>query len=133
MEDALIFDTTFLVDFQREARRGDTAGPAHRFLEAHGDATMAVPFAVVGEFAEGFDHKQHAALYAAIARFEVLPGDTETALRYGALTRSLRAAGRLIGTNDLWIAACALRHSRALVTRNADEFSRVPGLRVVRY
>jgi tRNA(fMet)-specific endonuclease VapC len=36
----------------------------------------------------------------------------------------------LIGSNDLLIASIALATGTQLVTRNVDEFSRVPGLQV---
>jgi predicted nucleic acid-binding protein len=44
------------------------------------------------------------------------------------LYRQLAKQGKLIGTNDLWIAATALAHGHGIVTNNRDEFSRVPGL-----
>ena len=53
--------------------------------------------------------------------------------QYGELFRILTAHGHLIGTNDLWIAASDLVHAMGVVTRNADEFKRVPGLAVVEY
>jgi tRNA(fMet)-specific endonuclease VapC len=62
--------------------------------------------------------------------FEVLPLIEETARRYATITRVLREQGQLIGTNDLWIAASALEHGETLVTRNLNEFRRIPGLSV---
>ena len=56
-----------------------------------------------------------------------------TALEYGRVTRSSRKAGRLIGTNDLWIAAASLRYEIPLATPNTSEFRRIPGLEVVAY
>lgn len=47
--------------------------------------------------------------------------------------RALKAAGTLIGANDMWIAATALAHGQPLLTRNAREFTRVPGLQVESY
>ena len=44
---------------------------------------------------------------------------------------ALQARGELIGAHDLWIAATALAHGLGVATRNAGEFSRVDGLRVV--
>jgi tRNA(fMet)-specific endonuclease VapC len=52
---------------------------------------------------------------------------------YGELFRHLAARGHLIGTNDLWIAATALVHDMGVVTRNTEEFQRVPNLLVVGY
>jgi predicted nucleic acid-binding protein len=86
------FDTTFLIDFQRERARGQVDGPAHAFLN-----------------------------------------DEETAPAYGRITRSLRAAGTLIGANDLWIAATSIRHEVPLVTVNVAEFRRVEGIQILPY
>jgi tRNA(fMet)-specific endonuclease VapC len=43
----------------------------------------------------------------------------------------LVAKGQRIGAHDLWIAATALAYGMGLATGNADEFERVPGLRVI--
>jgi tRNA(fMet)-specific endonuclease VapC len=133
--DALIFDTTFLIDVQRErAKAGsEAAGPAHAFLEQHGAAIMQIPSTVLGEFAEGFADRDDPILQAVLDHCEILAVDRDTALMYGAVARDLRARGELIGTNDLWIAAAALRHGRALVTRNQDHFRRVPDLEILTY
>ena len=53
------------------------------------------------------------------------------AWHYREIFRSLKERGELIGANDLWIAAAALRHNEPLVTRNARDFQRVPGLQVL--
>ena len=45
----------------------------------------------------------------------------------------LQANGLLIGANDLWIAAAGLAYGVPVVTRNAEHFVRVPGLRVQSY
>jgi predicted nucleic acid-binding protein len=133
MAEALIFDTTFVIDLQRERRGGEGSGRAQQFLRAHSEATLRLPATALGEFAEGFADPADPVLQTTAEHFDLLPVDAETAYCYGRLTRALRAAGRLIGSNDLWIAAAALRHDGPLVTRNADDFRRVPGLRVLTY
>jgi predicted nucleic acid-binding protein len=133
MAEALIFDTTFLIDFQRERLRGEADGRAHRFLAVHADAAMALPVVALGEFAEGFADPNDPVLRQTARHFDLLPVDDATAYCCADITRRLRRNGRLIGSNDLWIAACALRHGRPLVTRNAAEFGRVPGLEVSVY
>jgi tRNA(fMet)-specific endonuclease VapC len=75
---------------------------------------------------------------ANLRRLEVLfsamrsvPFDDTAAGHYGLVRAQLATRGRPIGPNDLMIAATALAHDATLVTRNASEFSRVVGLRVV--
>lgn len=65
-----------------------------------------------------------------LAAVEVVPLDEDVAAHYEALRTALERAGTPIGANDYLIAAHALSLSLILVTDNADEFSRVPGLTV---
>ena len=87
----------------------------------------------LGEFSEGFSHPDDPILRTVRELHVLLPTDEETALVYGRMTRELRKAGRLLGTNDLWIAAAAVRHALPLVTANVAEFARVQGLEVLGY
>ena len=59
--------------------------------------------------------------------------DAEVAWRFGQTFRYLRDNGRLIGSNDMWIAATALAHGLPVVTRNVAHFRRVPDLEVLSY
>jgi tRNA(fMet)-specific endonuclease VapC len=68
-----------------------------------------------------------------VESFELLPVTRAVADRYADVARALRARGKLIGSNDLWIAAAALERDLVLVTRNTAEFSRVPGLNIKGY
>jgi tRNA(fMet)-specific endonuclease VapC len=54
-----------------------------------------------------------------VAASVVLGCDIETARRYGEIKNALRAKGRPIPENDIWIAAIALEHDLAVVTRDA--------------
>ena len=63
----------------------------------------------------------------------LLPIDELTALAYGRIARTLRLAGQLIGTNDLWIAATSMRYALPLVTANTAQFARVPSLELISY
>jgi len=49
---------------------------------------------------------------------------------YGEIRASLEKQGRLIGNNDLWIAAHALALDVTLATNNEREFKRIGGLAV---
>ena len=150
MAKRLAFDTTFLIDLQRERsawrrdqrrkrsavqrERGDgVAGPAHRFLAAAPDLELYLSSTALGEFAEGFSDPAHPLLRSVRDHHHLLPIDERTALTYGRIARPLRHAGRLIGTNDLWIAATSVRYALPLVTANAGQFGRVTGLEVISY
>ena len=65
-----------------------------------------------------------------ISLIPVLPLDESVSIHYGKIRHNLQANGKLIGNNDLWIAAHALASKLILVTNNVAEFERVPGLRV---
>jgi tRNA(fMet)-specific endonuclease VapC len=49
---------------------------------------------------------------------------------YGKIRAELEARGRMIGSNDLWIAAHAMALDATLATNNEWEFLRVTGLAV---
>jgi predicted nucleic acid-binding protein len=127
----LLFDTCFLIDIERELRRGD--GPAHRFLAQQADDHPWISWTVVGEFAEGFGRISNPACRAVLNLYEVVEMNEATADHYARITSALRKSSQLIGANDLWIAATALATGFPLVTNNAKHFGRVPGLKLMGY
>jgi tRNA(fMet)-specific endonuclease VapC len=128
----VLFDTTFVIDLQRETVR-KARGRAYAFLQAHADALMRISIITYGELAEGFAGDEHGSLLDLVRPFEVLELSREAAWCYGRLSRAMRESGARIGDNDLWIAATAAAADMPLVTRDAEHFARVPQLRVVAY
>jgi tRNA(fMet)-specific endonuclease VapC len=61
----------------------------------------------------------------------VIPSDHDVCREYGQLKAGLQKAGIVVGDNDLWIAACALRHSIPLISNNRKHFENMPGLRLI--
>ncbi len=57
----------------------------------------------------------------------------EIARESSQLQASLQHMGKILGINDLYLASTALSLNLALVTRNAKDFDRVPGLKVETY
>ncbi|MCU7923827.1 MAG: tRNA(fMet)-specific endonuclease VapC [Candidatus Thiodiazotropha sp. (ex Dulcina madagascariensis)] len=64
------------------------------------------------------------------ARLEVVPFDSQDAIHFGQIRAELASAGTPIGPYDMMIAAHARARGLILVTNNAKEFERVPGLRL---
>lgn len=86
---------------------------------------------LLGGFAAGTRESKNRAELARFLdspRVEVLPVTAETADSYALVYAGLRRKGQPIPTNDLWIAASALEHSAALLTRDSH-FSQIDGLR----
>ena len=72
-------------------------------------------------------------LEAVLGALDVLPIDVPTDATYGELRLHLEKKGRVIGGNDLLIAAQALSLSCIVVTNNEREFKRVPKLAVTNW
>jgi tRNA(fMet)-specific endonuclease VapC len=111
----------------------DTASkPAQRARqEKPGDVAMS---AVVAHelFYGAFKSRratQNVALIDAL-QFLVLEFDKEDARHAGAVRAFLASKGTPIGPYDVLVAGQALSRNMILVTRNTDEFERVPGLRI---
>jgi len=64
------------------------------------------------------------------AASRILPLPMDASRTYGALRAELEAGGRIIGNNDLRIAAHAKAAKLVLVTNNEREFQRVSGLEI---
>jgi tRNA(fMet)-specific endonuclease VapC len=71
-----------------------------------------------------------AAVEAWLAGFDVRPWPAEATQHYARIRASLERAGQTIGSMDMLIAAHAMAEDSVLVTNNAREFLRVPGLAV---
>ena len=89
---------------------------------------------VVGELVFGAEKSSNSKanrvrIDALIELCPVVPHDLEVAYRYGAAKAVLQKKGKPIPENDLWIAACALRHDLILAARDSH-FGYVDGLQV---
>lgn len=69
-------------------------------------------------------------LQTVLSGLDILPWDAPADERYGEIRAFLQGKGKLIGANDLLIAAHALALDATLVSDNMREFSRVPGLKL---
>ena len=110
---ALILDTNALsafADGDRELR-----------LAIGRERNLAAPAVVLGEYLFGIRQSRHRAQYerwlkAHLPLFSLLPIDAATAGSYAEIRLELKATGRPIPTNDVWIAALARQYRYAIVT-----------------
>jgi len=98
-------------------------------------ANIALCSIVKGELLFGARHsKKVEANLQLLNRFfaplSSLPFDDRCAEEYGVIRADLSSQGKIIGPNDLLIAATAKAYDATLITHNTNEFSRITGLRL---
>ncbi len=77
--------------------------------------------------------KRSAFVEAIIASIPRLDFTEKEARIHAEIYAYLVELGQIIGAHDLLIAATALTHGCALLTANHEEFTRVPGLEVIKF
>ena len=115
-------------------KTGDTRGAVYRpHVEGK---TICVSFITVGEILYGAKKKKWSETKIEDAKQKlksvvIVPYDYELCVRYGELKAALESGGITVALHDLWIAACALRHSIPLMSNNRRHFENIPGLELI--
>ena len=104
-------------------------------MKALGPDDVAVSTITCAELWYGAAKSHHpqrsrAAQDAFLEPIQIVDFDVRAADRYATVRAHLARSGRPIGDRDLMIASIALANRMGVVTSNAAEFTRVPGLRV---
>lgn len=126
----MLLDTNVFSYF---GKAGDSRAALYR---PHVDRKLAaLSFVSVGELLYGASKDNWAKpklekLKARLKSMVIVPYDYEVCETYGRIKAAL-PKGRTIADNDLWIAACAVRHSVPLVTHNRKHFDDIKGLIVI--
>lgn len=100
-----------------------------------GAGTVGISVITYGELFRGaersdFRQRNHKKLQELVHSIPVQPMPEHTGLHYGKIRHDLEKAGKVIGNNDLWIAAHVLASNLTLITNNTKEFGRVDGLSI---
>jgi tRNA(fMet)-specific endonuclease VapC len=124
-----LLDTNIISDVIR-----NPSGKAARRIERSDPKEIFTSIIVTAELRYGCAKKGSARLFSKVeSLLEIIPAlplDTPTDVEYGNIRAELEAAGQIIGSNDLLIAAHAAALGLTLVTDNEKEFRRVRGLNV---
>jgi tRNA(fMet)-specific endonuclease VapC len=124
-----LLDTNIISDLVRDPR-----GAVARRIGRAGEDAVCTSIVVACELRYGAAKKGSPRLSAQLESIlqvlAVLPLEPDADRHYGEIRTYLERRGRPIGANDLLIAAHARAAGLQLVTRNAGEFARVPGLKV---
>ena len=131
-------DTSFLIDLLRETSAGKP-GAALALIESLDAAELlGVSVHVVCELRAGAELsrqplREHEALDLLLSGLLISYPDDRFAPAYARLLAATTRGSRGVAVMDLLIATAATLDDAALVTRNVGDFSRVPGLRLLRY
>ena len=129
MASRYLLDTNILSDLLRHPK-----GAVARQIEIVGEDMICTSVIVAAELRFGAAKSGSRELAKWIDELlkaiDVLPLEEPADQVYGLLRQALARRGRLIGPNDMLIAAHALASDLTLVTANVKKFSRVPDLRV---
>jgi len=124
-----LLDTNIVSDLVR-----NPGGRAARHIAQTGEALVCTSIIVAAELRYGAAKRNSqrlaSQLGAVLDALDVLPFEAPADAVYGDLRASLERTGRLIGPNDLLIAAQAVALGLTLVTDNEREFLRVGGLSI---
>lgn len=96
---------------------------------------IAIPSIVLAELEFGArnsnDYEKNKAKFESITKvFKICNFAEKESVSYGEIRNYLTGIGKLIGPNDLLIAATALANNGTIVTHNVREFERIPNLRI---
>jgi tRNA(fMet)-specific endonuclease VapC len=109
-------------------------GPYASLYRPHVDNELiALSFITVGELYFGAYNKRWgddriADLKDRLRSATIVPYDEEVCRKYAEIKAATQSAGKTVAANDLWIAACAIRHSVPLLSNNLKHFDGIPGL-----
>jgi tRNA(fMet)-specific endonuclease VapC len=124
-----MLDTNIVSDLIRNPQ-----GRAARRIAKLGEDNICTSIIVAAELRYGCAKSGSKQLLKAVedllGEIDILPFEVPADTEYGGIRVELEAAGKPIGGNDMLIAAHAYATGATIVTANADEFSRVRGLRV---
>ena len=128
---AVLIDTDLLVDLER--------GVVNPKVEnAIGAEDRAISVITVSELLHGVHRatgarrtQRRAFVEHILSGMRALEMTEQIARVHADIWAQLAATGQLIGAHHLWIAATALATGMGIATGNAEEFNRVPGLRVI--
>ncbi len=125
-----LLDSNIIIDISRRKLRY-----AYDTLMLNDASLFKVPAIVKAELLLGAEkssrpEEERLRVESLLLPFEIVPFDETCAVQYARIRAHLEKKGQTIGSNDYLIAATALAHSAVLVTNNANEFKRVPGLSI---
>ncbi len=129
----MILDTSFLHDLMYGDE--DAVSKAEE-LDERGDvalSSMTVYELYYGVGYTGKSETERRKVDSVISSRRILPADTTVMKKAGTIDGELSREGEKVGQADVVIGATALLQDKPVLTRNLDDFERIPGLDLESY
>ncbi|MDO4400323.1 MAG: type II toxin-antitoxin system VapC family toxin [Coriobacteriia bacterium] len=127
-----LLDTNICIDFLH----GELSDGFRIMRESPRDL-FKLPAVVVGELLLGVEKaplkwqmRERRKVEVFLEEFEVIPFDERCARELARIRAGLELQGLTVGSMDILIAATAIANQAVLITNDAREFERIPGLRL---
>jgi tRNA(fMet)-specific endonuclease VapC len=123
--EVIALDSSVLIDYYRKSKKQNTF-----LFQLAGKYSFNIPAIVKYEIYRG-DKKQDPLWESVFADTEILPFDDEPAEIAAVIYLDLKNRSQLIPTDDILIAATAIRNKLRLATLNKKDFGRIIGLDIL--
>jgi tRNA(fMet)-specific endonuclease VapC len=128
---AVLIDTDLLIDQERGVRSASIE-------QLLGDEDRAISVITVSELLHGVHRatgdvraRRSAFVEHVLAGLRAIPITESVARVHAEIWAQFTDRGEVLGAHDMWIAATGVAYGLGVATRNAADFERVPGLRVI--
>ena len=126
---AVLIDASILIEYERNRLDFD------RHLAQRQEEEFFLSVDTMSELLHGVQRaaqsevrtKRSAFVEALLESFPLLSIDLAIARAHAQVWAELAVTGRMIGPNDLWLAATSLAHGLIMVTANVREIARISG------
>lgn len=121
----ICLDSSVLIEYYRKTRKEDSF-----LFQLAANYGFKIPAIVKYEVFKG-DKKKDPLWDTVLKDIEILSFDNESSEIAAQIYLDLKAKGQLIPTDDILIAATAIRNEMKLATLNKKDFNRIDGLQIL--
>ena len=130
----MLLDTTFVIDLMRGDEGAITkATEIESALRQQRVSATTLFELYYGVGRSGQPERERALVEDVLSSKPIYPGDTAVMRKAGRLAGELAAEGNSVGESDVVIGATATVVDEPVLTRNVEDFERIPGVEVETY
>jgi tRNA(fMet)-specific endonuclease VapC len=126
-------DSSFVIDYLRGRLNAEEAYKKLQYEEDFFISTPTLMELISGAYQALKSEDEIKKIEEFIFSMIILDFDKESAFLAGKIEADLRKKGNIIDTEDIMIAAIAIKNEEILITKNKKHFERINGLKIESY